>query len=38
MNEMIIIVGFLLDIYRRRPADIEWVCTLYVCYLQNNEV
>jgi len=31
-------VGFLLGIYRRRPAHIEWVCTLYVRSLQNNEV
>jgi len=25
----IVIVGFLLGIYRRRPAHIERVCTLY---------
>jgi len=30
MNETIVIVGFLLGIYRRRPAHTEWVCTLYV--------
>ena len=34
----IIIVGFLLGIYRHRPAHMEWVFTLYVRSLQNNEV
>jgi len=38
VNEMIVIVGFLLHTYRRCPAHIEWVCTLYVRQLQNNEV